>query len=159
MNETPQSKSKIVILVVVLLLVGALAVWWFVSQKIVSPADRGAVPSASKNPPSAPPKRNIPLAGNVLSITPEKQEMTIGVYRVENNKAILATEQTIRYTAETSFVREVASLGGKVTAAKISDRDVKIGDTVFITPGAHRLDDQIMAVAVSLINPPPPPRR
>ncbi len=159
MNETPQSKSKIILLVVVLFLVGILAAWWFVSQKIVSPADRGTVPSASKNPPSPPPKRNIPLAGNVLSITPEKREITIGIYKVENNKAVLADQHIVQYTRETSFVRQGIAGGGKTAITKISDRDVKIGDTVFITPTTERLGGQIVAAEVNLINPPPPPRR
>lgn len=142
------------VIILAALLVAALSLTLVSLQE--APMNPGGGSVVRSTPP--PPERKIPLAGNILSITPEKREMTIGTYRVENNKAVLADQKTIRYTSETSFVREVAPLGGKATTAKISDRDVKIGDTVFITPGAHRLDDQIIAVEVSIITPPPPGR-
>lgn len=148
------SKKIILVAILVLFLVGAvLTVRLFNYKKNVE------APTGQPEKVAPLPKRNIPFGGNVLSITPEKREMTIGTYRAEDNKPVLADQKIIRYTLETSFVREVVLLGGKTATAKISDRDVKVGDTVFITPGTHRLDDQIIAVEVSLITPPPPPRR
>lgn len=148
------SKKIILVAILVLLLVGAvLTVRLFNYKKNVEV-------STSQPEKVAPlPKRNIPFGGNVLSIIPEKLEMTIGIYRVENNKPVLADQQIVQYTRETSFVRQVVSLGGKTTTVKISDRDVKAGDTVFVAPGIEDFRGQIIAAEVSLINPPPPPRR
>lgn len=150
-----QSQSKKIIIALAVVLAVALMGWWLASKKAIQPVvNIGNVPSASKTSSPSRPEPIIPLSGNVLSIAPEKQEMTLGIYRVENNKSVLTGQQVIRYTRETSFARRGFPLGGD-TIIKISDRDVKTGDLVSIIPTAERLDSKIVAAEVVLIILPP----
>ncbi len=98
-----------------------------------------------------------PFSGIVLGITPEKREMTVGTYRLENNKAVLAAQKTVKFTAETLFVRQAPTAKNPFAEAPIASTDLKNGDVVQITPVGAGDTEPLVAKKITVPSLPPPP--
>lgn len=147
--------GKIALVIIILFVVlSGIAVWFlFAKQKTPEPVS---------NPVSLPPPAlSFPLmrvvSGNILSITPEKREITVGTYRVENNKAVLASQKTVKFTAETVFVRQAPTAKNPFAEATIASTNIKKGDIIEIIPVGAGDNEPLVAKKVTLLSLPPPP--
>ena len=157
MDETPQSKSKIVVLAVVLLLAVAAAIWFVkLNPRAVSPPVGSNTPSATNVAPIPAPNRII--GGVVISVALSDKKIVIGSYRVENNKAVLASQSTVYYTSATVFSREARSQSGSSAENKISPQDIKVGEAAMIVVSGASPVDHLVAERVAFLLPPLPPR-
>lgn len=114
-------------------------------------------PPADQAPPAPPAPLERIISGNVLRISQADRTMTVGTYHVENNKAVLASQQTISFTAETIFVRQAPTAANPFAEAVITSKDVKEGDIVHITPAGAGDTDPLVAKKVTRLALPPPP--
>lgn len=156
MSENP-NQSKKVIAVLVAVLAVALAAWWFASKKTVQPTAGGGVKPFITNIPQLPPPRPLSVFfGNVTNISEKNQTITLGTYRVENNKAVLASTHVFKFNNDTVFAREQNFQTKSAVEDRITVKELKEKDPVRI----QAIDESGNLVAKKIIVvTPPPPRR
>lgn len=158
-ESSNQIKKVIMALVVIVVVLGVAASFWF---KL--PRGATSTPNSQHNNPIQPTFKplsvsNRIISGMVTNVTLSDDKIVLGAYRVENNKAILASQSTVYYTSETVFSREVESQSGSSSVEnKISPRDIKIGEAAMIVVSGASSADRLVAEKVMILLPPPPPR-
>ncbi len=153
-EELNPNKGKKIAVSLALVLAAVLVGWWFLSRNSAAP------PGGQSPAPTAPtPVTNRIVGGEVLSVVLSDKKIVIGAYRVENNKAVLASQSTVYYTDATVFSREVKSPSGSAAEKRISPEDIKIGEVAMIVASGASPADRLVAERVTLVLPPPPPRK
>ena len=135
-----------------IILIAVLAILFFL---IVSQLGKKAVHVKQTIPESH--SINVLLSGNVISISPAEMRITLGTYRLENNKPELVSQQTVLYAAETTFVRVSPSINGSVAESTTSINNVHLGDLVTVFPTIQQRSDKIIAAKIIILNLPAPP--
>lgn len=150
-------KWKMILGIVALVLLAAVVVVW--RQLRVTPAPASPGSSASTPGGSAPPVLlESFISGNVLSISPVDRTMTVGTYRLEGGRAVLASQRTARFDAETRFVRQVPSSGQQEPTQEVpmTSSDIKQGDLVRIIPVTGATGDTSLSQKIILLYLPAP---
>lgn len=149
---------------IVFLIIGAavLVVAGIVFLRPTKPALQA--PPASSNQPASQNQLAMPLSrvisGNVLRISQADHTLTVGAYRLEDNKAVLASQKTVSFTTETLFVRQAPTAANPSAEATIASTEVKEGDVVQVTPvGAGDTEPLVAEKVIRLLLPPPPSPR
>ena len=157
MDKTPYAKLKIIILVVVLLLVGLFGAWRFISKQTVLPPVSEKTPAGTSAPtPPLPPPPSV-FSGNVINISQENQTITLGTYRIENNKAVLASTKVFKFNNDTVFTREQISKDKLALKDKISVGGLKVGNLVEAEV-ANAAGD-LVAKKIMVLQIPPPSQK
>lgn len=91
------------------------------------------------------------LQGNVLNVSAQDQTITIGSYRIEHNKAVLATQQTIGFTDETLFVRASSAGSEQPSETAIPSQDIHEHDPVAIIASRRSAAGQPVAEKIILL--------
>lgn len=156
MTYIPRSIA-ISITVVVAAAVAALVMVLVPPSAVVAPMPPSANNGQSLPPPSPPPPPPSLFSGNVINISQENQTITLGTYRIENNKAVLASTKVIQFNSDTVFAREQISQAKSVAENRISVGDLKVRDLVEVqTTGAS---GDPVAKKITVLTIPPPPRK
>ncbi|MBI4385418.1 hypothetical protein HY573_01145 [Candidatus Parcubacteria bacterium] len=140
-----------------------LAAFLVAVASIMFGAFRESAPSAITNisprsAPNMPPPTPKIISGNLISTDFEKQEITLGSYRIENGRLVLDSQQVVRFTGETVFVRQ----DERAQETNIQLKDVRPNAPLSVVTSFASGTEKGSTIAqkvIALYPPPPPPRR